>query len=123
MTSATIYSHTVDEALSASWLSTKLGVDTVMINAMRRAGELVAVRPAGSQEWRFPAWQFDDAGKLRPEARRLLTVARERRMHGLRSEQVGALLERRSGITGGERLRDDLVAGRVDHVLEAISRS
>jgi hypothetical protein len=33
---------------------------------------------------------------------------------------VAALLERRSGITGGERLRDDLIAGRVDHVLAAI---
>jgi hypothetical protein len=39
----------------------------------------------------------------------------------MRSEQVGALLERRSGITGGERLRDDLVAGRIEHVLAAIS--
>ena len=110
----------MDEALSASWLSTKLGVDTVMINAMRRAGELVAVRPAGSQEWRYPAWQFGPDGGIRPEVGRALQAARA---HGLRPEQVGALLERRSGMTGGERLRDDLVAGRVDHVLEAIRRS
>jgi hypothetical protein len=108
----------VDDALSASWLSTKLGVDTVLINAIRRAGELVAVRPAGSQEWLFPAWQFGPDGQLRPQVARALEAAR---MHGLQPEQVGALLERRSGITGGERLRDDLVAGRVDHVLAAIS--
>ena len=108
----------MDEALSASWLSTKLGVDTVMINAMRRAGELVAVRPAGSQEWLFPAWQFGPDGELRPEVERALQAAR---MKGLRPEQLGALLERRSGMTGGERLRDDLVAGRVDHVLAAIA--
>ncbi len=106
------------DALSASWLSTKLGVDTVKINAMRRAGELVAVRPAGSQEWRFPAWQFGPDGQLRPEVARALEAARRQ---GLRPEQVGELLERRSGITGGERLRDDLVAGRVDHVLAAIA--
>ena len=108
----------MDEALSASWLSTKLGVDTVMINAMRRAGELVAVRPAGSQEWLFPAWQFGPDGGLRPEVERALQAAR---MKGLRPEQLGALLERRSGMTGGERLRDDLVAGRMDHVLAAIA--
>ena len=108
----------MSESLSASWLSTKSGIDTVMINAMRRAGELVAVRPAGSQEWLFPAWQFDPEGHVRPEVEQALAVARTR---GLRSEQVAALLERRSGITGGERLRDDLVAGRIDHVLAAIS--
>jgi hypothetical protein len=108
----------VYEALSASWLSTKWGIDTVQINAMRRAGELLAVRPAASQEWLFPAWQFGPDGRVRPEVERALAAAR---MRGLRSEQVAALLERRSGITGGERLRDDLVAGRVDHVLAAIS--
>ena len=109
---------TVTDALSASWLSTKSGVDTVKINAMRRAGELVAVRPAGSQEWRFPAWQFGPDGQVRPEVERALAFARQR---GVRPEQLGALLERRSGITGGERLRDDLIAGRVDHVLAAIA--
>ena len=109
---------TVTDALSASWLSTKMGVDTVKINAMRRAGELVAVRPAQSQEWRFPAWQFGPDGNVRPEVEQALAFARQR---GVRPEQLGTLLERRSGITGGERLRDDLVAGRVDHVLAAIA--
>jgi hypothetical protein len=108
----------VTDALSASWLSTKLAVDTVKINAMRRAGELLAVRPAGSQEWRFPAWQFGPDGRVRPEVARVLAAARER---GLRPEQLAALLERRSGITGGNRLRDDLLAGRVEHVLAAIA--
>ena len=106
------------EALSASWLSTKWGVDTVKINAMRRAGELVAVRPAGSQDWLYPAWQFGPDGSVRPEVEHVLAAARRR---GLRPEQTAELLERRSGITGGDRLRDDLVAGRVDHVLAAIS--
>ena len=48
------------------------GVDTVKINAMRRAGELLAVRPAGSQEWLFPAWQFGPDGHVRPEVARVL---------------------------------------------------
>ena len=110
----------MNESLSASWLSTKWGVDTVKINAMRRAGELVAVRPAGSIEWLYPAWQFGPDGGVRPEAEAALSLARQR---GMRPEELAELLERRSGITGGERLRDDLVAGRVEHVLEAIRRS
>ena len=85
---------------------------------MRRAGELVAVRPAGSQEWQFPAWQFGPDGHVRPEVERALAAARAR---GLRPEQLGPLLERRSGITGGEHLHDDLIAGRVDHVLAVIA--
>ena len=108
----------MSQALSASWLSTKWAVDTVKINAMRRAGELVAVRPAGSQEWRFPGWQFGPDGQVRPEVARVLAAARDR---GVRPEQVSALLERRSGMTGGGRLRDDLLAGRVDDVLAALA--
>jgi len=108
----------VSQALSASWLSTKWGVDTVKINAMRRAGELVAVRPAGSQEWRFPAWQFGPDGCVRPEVARVLAAARER---GLRPEKLYELLERRSGMTGGGRLRDDLFDGRIEHVLATIA--
>jgi len=107
----------LDRALSASWLSTKLGVDTVRLNAMRRAGELVGVRAEGSREWRFPAWQFDDEGHVRPEVRRVLDTARELRLSG---EQLNLLLDRRSGMTGGECLLDDLLAGRVDHVVATL---
>jgi hypothetical protein len=107
----------VTEGLSASWLSTKWGVDTVKINAMRRAGELLAVRPAGSLEWRFPAWQFGPDGQVRPEVARVLEEARKR---GLRPERVSEVLERRSGMTGGGRLRDDLLDGHVEHVLATI---
>jgi len=108
----------VTDALSASWLSTKWAVDTVAINAMRRAGELVATRPAGSQEWRFPAWQFGPDGQVRPEVAHALAAARDR---GLRPEQLHALLERRSGMTGGGRLRDELLTDQMEHVLAAIS--
>jgi hypothetical protein len=108
----------VNQALSASWLSTKWGIDTVQINAMRRAGELLAVRPAGSHEWRFPAWQFGSDGRVRPELERVLAAARER---GVRPERLDELLERRSGMTGGGRLRDDLFEGRVEHVLAALT--
>ena len=105
------------DALSASWLSTKWGVDTVKINAMRRAGELLAVRPAHSHDWLYPAWQFGPDGQVRPEVTHVLAAARER---GVRPEQVSELLDRRSGMTGGSRLRDDVLAGRVDHELRAL---
>lgn len=106
--------------LTAAWLSTKWGIDTVRIEGMRRAGELVAVRPAGSHEWRFPAWQFGDDGRVRPDVERVLAAARARE---LTPDRLGVLLARRSGLTSGERLLDDLLAGRVDHVLAAIERA
>ena len=107
----------LDRALSASWLSTRWGVDTVRINAMRRAGELLAVRPAGTPEWRYPSWQFDSDGSVKPDVARVLAAARER---GIDSEQLSEMLQRRSGLTGSTRLLDDLLAGRVDHVLASI---
>ena len=109
-----------EHGLSAAWLSSKWGIDTLQIEAMRRDGELVAVRPAGSHEWRFPAWQFGDDGGIRPDVERVLAAARAR---GLTPERLGVLLGRRSGLTSGERLLDDLLAGRVEHVLVAIDRA
>ena len=103
--------------MTASWLSTKLGVDTMQIHAMRRAGELLAVRPAGSQDWVYPAWQFNGEGKLRPEVRRVLAAARER---GIDTQRLTALLHRRSGMTQRGTLLDSLLAGNVDHVVAAL---
>jgi hypothetical protein len=107
----------LDRALSASWLSTRWGVDTVRINAMRRAGELIAVRPAGTQDWRYPSWQFATDGSVKPDVARVLAAARER---GIDSERLSGILQRRSGMTGSARLVDELLAGRVDHVLAAV---
>lgn len=109
-----------ERALSASWLSTKLGVDTVRLNAMRRGGELIGVRRADSHDWFFPAWQFDADGTITPDVRRVLGAARERRLSG---EQLNRLLDRRSGMTGGATLLDDLLAGRVDHVVATLRAS
>ena len=111
--------RTLEPGLSASWLSTRWGVDTVRINAMRRAGELLAVRPPGTTEWCYPAWQFDATGNVRPEVRRVLELARARRLDG---DALNELLQRRSGMTGGTRLLDDLLAGRVEHVEAALAR-
>ena len=50
----------------ATWLAERLAVDPAMIDAMRRDGELIAVREPGSTEWLYPPWQFDGR-KPRPE--------------------------------------------------------
>ena len=47
------------DCLPGTWLAERLAVDPLKIDAMRRAGELIAVREPGSSEWRYPAWQFD----------------------------------------------------------------
>ena len=85
---------------------------------MRRAGELVAVRPAGSQEWLFPAWQFGPDGQVRPEVARVLEAARK---HGLRPERLTRTAraakrhDRRR--TPPRRPRS---TGRIEHVLATI---
>ncbi|SRR5713226_679801 len=105
-------------ALSTSWLSTKLGIDTVLINTRRRHGELFAIRSEGASEWRFPAWQFDEDCRVKSDVARVLAAARER---GLDSERLNTVLQRRSGITGGGTLLDSLLSGRVDHVVATIN--
>ena len=62
--------------LPATWLASRMAVDPARIDAMRRAGELIAVREPGSTEWRYPAWQFD-AGEPRPAVARVVAAARE----------------------------------------------
>jgi len=83
------------QALSASWLSTKLG-----------------------NEWRFPGWQFDEECRVKPCVARVLAAMREL---GLDSEQLNILLQQRSGMTDRERLLDDLLDGRVEHVVRALT--
>lgn len=103
--------------LPATWLAQRLGVDPAKLDAMRRAGELIAVRESGSTEWRYPAWQFE-AGKPRPVVARIVAAAREA---GLDESQLNERLEGRLGLrTGGPRLVDLLVEGREDDVVAAV---
>jgi hypothetical protein len=73
--------------------------------------------PGASHEWLYPAWQFGPDGQVREDVARLLDG---RRVTGASARAAHELLERRSGMTGGDRLRDDLAAGRIDHVLDVI---
>jgi hypothetical protein len=103
--------------LPATWLASRLAVDPARIDAMRRAGELIAVREPGSIEWRYPAWQFD-AGKPRPSVARVVAVARE---SGVDETRLYDLLTTRLGLRdSGRRLVDLLLEGRDDEVVAAV---
>lgn len=108
------------ECLTASWLAERLGVDPAQIEAMRRAGELIAVREEGSTEWLYPAWQLDGREPKRVVAR-LVATARE---SGLDEERLYRLLATPMGLTSGRRrLVDLIVEGRDEEVVVEVRRT
>jgi hypothetical protein len=109
-----------DESLSGSWLSTRLGVGTQRLDAMRRAGELLGVRRPGGYDFLYPAWQFAPDGQPRPVIRRLVETARGA---GMSDERLYEVLAGRTGISGDARLADALRDGRDDYVLSVIRSS
>ena len=105
------------ESLSGSWLSTRLGVGTHRLDAMRRAGELLGVRRRGGHEYLYPAWQFSPDGRPLPVISRLVPAARAA---GLSDERLYEVMVSRAGISGDETLADALRAGRDEYVLGVI---
>ena len=105
------------DTLSASWLADRIAVEPYKLEAMRRAGELIAYRPQGLYEHYYPVWQFDEEWQPLPIIPRLVQEARQR---GLRENRLYEVLTARSGIAGGRRVADGLRQGRSDHVLDAI---
>jgi hypothetical protein len=94
-----------------------MAVDPARIDAMRRGGELIAVREPGSAEWRYPAWQFR-AGKPRQGVARVVATARE---SGIADSRLYELMTSPLGLrTDGRRLADLLVEGREDDVVAAV---
>jgi hypothetical protein len=106
-----------DESLSGSWLSSRLAISSQRVDAMRRAGELFGVRPDGSGDWYFPAWQFDAAGRPRDVVARIVAAARSR---GLDDARLYEVMTMRQGLGGTGRLSDALRAGRDEDVLRSI---
>jgi hypothetical protein len=101
----------------ATWLAARMAVDPSRIDAMRRSGELIAVREPGSTEWLYPAWQFD-AGRPRPSVARVVAAARET---GVDDRRLFELLTMPLGMRqDGRRLVDLLVEGRDDEVVAAV---
>jgi hypothetical protein len=105
-------------ALSGPWLAARLAVDPARIDAMRRGGDLIAVRAPGAAEWHYPAWQFRDGRPLRDIAR----ITAEARGAGMDESSLYDLLTAPMGLGGGGRrsLVDLLLEGRTDEVVAAI---
>jgi hypothetical protein len=104
------------ESLSDTWLSARLGVDRGRIDAMRRSGELIAVREPGGQAYLYPAWQFQ-GGRPRPVVEQIVRAARE---HGLDDMRLYEVMTMRMGLGGDRRLADLLVAGDDAAVLAGV---
>ena len=102
------------ESLSGSWLSTRLGIGTQRLDAMRRSGELLGVRRAGGQDYLYPAWQFDPDGAPLPVVARLIEAART---NGISDDRLYEVLTSRAGLSGTGRLADALREGREEYVL------
>src|SRR5438309_1640690 len=103
--------------MSGSWLASRLGVEPRSLEAKRRAGELLAFRLEGSQEWLYPSWQFGRDFETLPGIDRVVQAGRA---SGLDGRGLNDLLAGRTGLVRGRRLVDVLREGRVDHVVSAI---
>jgi hypothetical protein len=108
-----------DRGLTGPWLAVRWGVDPVVIEIRRRAGELYATRAPESDDWIYPGWQFDEDGDVKPEVARVLAAARDA---GLSPSQLQGLFQRRVGLAGGGTMLDLLRQGDDRAVIAAISR-
>ena len=103
------------DSLTGSWLAERLAIDPLKIEAMRRAGELIAVREPGSGDWHYPAWQFEpEAAARRRPHRRGRARGGARRDAPVRRHDVPARAD------GQRKLADLLVEGRDDEVIAAV---
>jgi hypothetical protein len=105
------------DALTASWLAVRLGSEPRQLEAMRRAGELIAFRREGSTEYFYPLWQFDEDWRPLPAVSRVVRAGREA---GLSDDRLYAVLNARAGLGGNKKLGEALRGGRIDHVLRAV---
>jgi hypothetical protein len=105
-----------EDCLSGSWLAARISVEPVKLEVMRRAGELIAVRRPGSNEWLYPAWQFSGRTRRRVIPR-IVAVAREA---GLTETRLYEVLSAPLGLGGHRRLADLIVEGRDEEVVEAV---
>jgi hypothetical protein len=103
--------------LNGSWLAARWGIDPARVDAMRRDGQLIAVRPEGSRHWQYPAWQFEH-GRPRKGVERIVIAARDAHMD---EGRLYSVLTIPLGLgRGGKRLCDLLAEGRVDEVVSAV---
>ena len=104
------------DSLPATWLAERLAIDPAMIDAMRRDGELIAVREPGSTDWFYPSWQLHDGQPLHG-IRRVVRAARESRID---EAQLYTILTARRGLHGEGQVYELLRDGREDEVVELV---
>ena len=102
--------------MPATWLAQRLAIDPAMIDAMRRDGELVAVRAPGSTDWFYPSWQLEDGQPLHGIPR----VVRAAREAGIDERRLYTILTARRGLHGEGRVYELLREGREDDVVEFV---
>ncbi len=102
---------------SGAWLAMKTGVEPRVIEARRRARELLGIPADEGVDFLYPVWQFDETGEPLPGIARIVQAARQA---GLDDRGVYDLLERRDGMTGSGRLFDSVREGRPERALDAI---
>ncbi len=107
---------TYEDCLLGTWLASRFAIDPLLIDAMRRDGELVAVREPGSTEWLYPGWQFDGRNP-RPVIARIVRTARER---GLDETRLYTILTAPLGLGGERRVYELLLEGREDDVVALV---
>jgi hypothetical protein len=106
-----------EESLARPWLAARLGVQSAEIDRMRRAGELIGVRPPGRFEHLYPSWQFNGEGKPLPSVGRIVRAARER---GIGEIELYGIMQRRAGLMSGKTLVDVLRDGGEERVLAVV---
>lgn len=104
------------KALPATWLAARLAIEPVLLDVMRRDGELVAFRAPGSTEWLYPTWQFEN-GQPRHSIRRITRAAREA---GIDENRLYTILSAPRGLNGHGRVYELLYEGRDDDVVELV---
>jgi hypothetical protein len=105
-----------EDCLSESWLAARLAVDPVELDAMRRDGELIAVRKPGSTEWLYPSWNYSGRAPRRIIPR-LVNAAREA---GMSESRLYEYLTAPLGLGGDRRLCDLVLEGRDEEVVAAV---
>jgi hypothetical protein len=105
------------ESLSASWLAARLGTEPERVEVRRRAGELLGFREPGGQEFLYPVWQFDRDGSPHAWVERVLAAARDA---GVSHDRLYEILSMKSGVVGGRRVSELLLAGDEEPALAAI---
>jgi hypothetical protein len=104
------------DSLPATWLAARLSIEPVKLDAMRRDGELIAVREPGSTTWLYPSWQFNGREPLR-SIPRIVKAARDA---GIDESRLYRILTARRGLHGQGQVYELLREGRDDDVVELV---